>query len=119
MIYESANGDYEGCDGYVLEADVLACRTIPEDAIYIAIYKPRLARVSHSTPNDTVINLPDNIASLIPYFIKGELFRADEPDEAQEARRWYESGIDEMLIEQQSVQMRVKSVFSLSDLEDL
>ncbi|MBQ8399329.1 MAG: hypothetical protein IJX08_05090, partial [Clostridia bacterium] len=39
---------------------------------------------------------PDDIACHIPCFIKGDLYRDDEPDEAGEARNFFEAAMEEI-----------------------
>ena len=58
---------------------------------YTVIYRPRIQRIFPYTSDETELDIPDYIAEFIPYWIKGELFRDDEPNEAGEARNWYES----------------------------
>ena len=65
-----------------------------KDAHYRVLYYPVLPRISASSPNELSLPLPEGISSLIPYYIKGDLFRLDDPAEAAEARNWYEQMTD-------------------------
>ena len=60
-------------------------------------------------------HIPENIASSIPYFIKGDLYRDDEPNEASEARNWFEAAIEEILLKKISKANKVKSVYSQTE----
>lgn len=116
VVKEDEDGGYDGSVQYFKEGGTLVLSELSEGERYIVIYKPSLERIRSFTPNDTVINIPDTLAALIPYFIKSELLREDEPDEAQEARNWYEGAILEMIPESDNVQTHVKSVYSWEDI---
>ncbi len=60
--------------------------------------------------------LPDKIAAYIPYFIKGDIYRNDEPNEASEARNWYEQGMETILNEPRDPQETVCSVYDFSEV---
>lgn len=117
IVGETSNGDYCGdCDyhteGYVL---VLERYDDSEDIKYTVVYTPKIPRVEALTDNDLEISIPDNIASLIPYFIKGDLYRDDEPNEASEARNWFEAGVNEILARRTNKTSRVKTLYSQTE----
>lgn len=112
VIREDENGGYDGSVEYMREGNSIVLKGLSEGERYVMIYRPRIDRIRAYTENNTNIALPDNIAALIPYFIKSELFRADEPDEAQEARNWYDASLSELITDEEGVQRRVKSVYS-------
>lgn len=128
IVRQSDNGDYDGDYEWRREANMLVFKrdwwwhrepdmlepVRKEDATYTLIYKPRLNRITSSTSNDTELGIPDYIASYIPYFLKGELYRDDEPNEASEARNWYEQAMEELLLSQTNNGKinRVKEVYS-------
>lgn len=64
-------------------------------ATYAVLYRPRLTRLTVTSGNDTVIRVPDALAAAIPYFVKSEVYRVDEPDEAGEARNFYEAAVEQ------------------------
>ena len=111
IAYESQRYGYTGHVGYTKEGDTLLLREIGEGERYIILYRPRLRRITSFTDDETELDIPENIASLVPYFVKSELFRQDEPDEAQEARNWYEGGLADIISEAEAVQTRVQSVY--------
>ena len=91
VIFASED-EYIGNFAYQREGDEIVLG-YEAGAEYRVAYKPSIPRVFGYTENDTEIELPEDIAALIPYFIKGDLYREDETGEASEARNWYEAGI--------------------------
>lgn len=87
---------YESNCNYVLEGNILLLDKAISGNEYRLIYYPRLDRVTSSTTDTTELEIPNSIACLIPYFIKGDLYRDDEPNEASEARNWFEQQIREL-----------------------
>ena len=80
-----------------------------DTANYAVLYRPKLKRLTAYTDNSTVIGLPmgdtdnkpenavlpDALAAAVPYFVKSEVHRFDEPDEAGEARNFYEAAVEQ------------------------
>lgn len=79
--------------GFVLEDDTLRVDEYDEDASYYLFYHPRLPRVSDATANTTELSLPPELAEAVPWFVVSEVWRADEPDEADKARSNYETAV--------------------------
>lgn len=67
-----------------------------EGESYTLYYRPKLTRITSGTDDDTELDIPDNIAVFIPYFIKGELYREEEPGEATEAHNLFMKALDEL-----------------------
>jgi len=105
---------YNGNCEYVMETNSIVMLPSIEDELTF-VYSPALARISSSTADDTEIELPDKIASVIPYFIKGDLFREDEPAEAAEARNLFEASIDATNNDIKRRQTSIKTVFSQTE----
>lgn len=80
------------------------------DRIWL-LYRPALRRVSSITEASYVPEIPEDMAELIPYYIKGDLFRTDEPDEAQEAMSWFEQRIAECARNENGNQTSVRPVY--------
>lgn len=113
---ETADGEYCGDCDYQREGDTLVLeRYDDEDIRYIVLYRPMIPRVKSNTDSDFELPLPENIASLIPYFIKGDLYRDDEPNEASEARNWFEASIDEILSRKTNKVNKTKTVYSQTE----
>ena len=86
------NDSYFSNCPYDLEEDTLILDG-GEDRAYVLIYRPRAKKVSLEDSDNTDVGLPDSVACLIPYYVKGDLYRDDEPSEAAEARNYYEAGV--------------------------
>ena len=83
---------------------------------YRVIYRPRLPRIFPYTAEDTELPIPDDIAAFIPYWIKGELFREDEPNEAGEARNWYEDAMSRAAVQHSRRDGKVMSIFAMTEV---
>lgn len=64
---------------------------------YDVLYSPKIHRVSAETPENTEIPIPDRIAALIPYYVKGELYREEDVGEADNAKAWFAAGLNEII----------------------
>ena len=67
-------------------------------------------RVTAETPEDTEIPIPDEIASLVPYYVKSELYREEDISEADNARAWFTAGLNE-IVSRDIVPMGVSTVY--------
>lgn len=88
-------GDH-GCDDnypYRFEAGVLTIADFDATATFELLYHPRIVRVRADTPNATELALPEALAAALPYYLKADLYRVDEPGEANDARNWYEAAV--------------------------
>lgn len=75
--------------------DSLLVQGVP-GALYTLVYEPKIPRVSDADPDTREIAIPDEIAELIPLYIKSELYLEDEPSEAVQARNLFEAAADEV-----------------------
>ena len=66
-------------------------------AHYVIYYSPKIKRVTAGTAENTEIPIPDDIASLIPYYVKGELYREEDASEADNAKAWFTAGLNEIV----------------------
>lgn len=111
IIYECGD-EYDGDHDYRMEGDTLVLELFDDEKEnFIVLYKPKIERVLATTENDTEIDIPDNIAVHIPYFIKGDLYRDDEPNEASEARNWYEAAMESILSARENKIGKVKNTY--------
>lgn len=97
ITYES-DGYYDTSVDYHLEGGALIVHDFEKDAAYTLLYYPSIKRVSAGTPDTEEIDLPDEIAEVIPYAIKGDLFRADNEGEADAARAFFEAALHEIAL---------------------
>ena len=116
VIYENEYGEYNGNINFEMEGNVLVLPEIGARESYRLLYKPSLERVSADTEEDTELNIPNSIATHIPYFIKGDLYRDDEPNEASEARNWFEQAMTELHSKQDTNMNRVDTIFSQTEM---
>ena len=87
---------YDGDHSFRREGDgTLLILDGDADASYTLLYRPHIPRVSAITADSTELDLPEAIAAAIPYYLKGDLYRHDEPGEASEARNWYEAALEQ------------------------
>ena len=139
IIYETAT-EYEGNCEYIMETNSII--VLPyRGGDYTIIYSPTLTRITAGTAEDTELELPDKIASIIPYLFnngvltigganhayemlaqggispgaKQDLFREDEPAEASEARNLFELSLEAANTEIKRRQTSVRAVFSQTE----
>lgn len=86
---------YESSESYALEGSMLIAPMPEEEAEMRVLYYPKMERVSAVSADGGEIDLPEDLACLIPYYIKSDLFREDEPEEAEKARVLFESALAE------------------------
>lgn len=73
-----------------LEGDELI---LPTGEEYVIHYTPTLPRIDDGTDLDTRVPLSPTLAEAVPYYVKGELYRLEEPHEAAEAHNLYEQRV--------------------------
>lgn len=132
VVSVTDDGEYNGECEYRREGDVLIlpiCNLANvrkenkvdiyedrSDVSYFVVYKPKIKRITFATPDtEELSDLPEGIASYIPFYLKGELFREDEPNEAGEARNWFEQAMAEIQTRTASRSTSVKSVYSQTE----
>ena len=111
VVYECDEA-YIGDLDYRREGNTLILNRVNSDGVYRALYYPRIKRLTDLSGYLEELDVPDEIACLIPYFIKGDLYRDDEPNEASEARNWFEQGIDDLVQQRAEKHGSVLTVFS-------
>ena len=115
VVYSNAYGEYEPKADYHTEGGVLVLRGIDfDDEMYSVLYRPRLARVTSFSDDEAELDIPENIAVFIPYFIKGDLYVGDEPSEAEDAGLKYESAMAAL---RETYSHHTGSVISTYDME--
>ena len=79
---------------------------------FILIYTPRLSRVSLISSEGTeVLQGRDDIASLIPYYIKSELRYTEDPEDSKLARQLFEDGLKGLASHKEGHQGKVETVY--------
>ena len=118
IVYETQSGEYNAECSYMREGDTLVLPAFKESdgVCYTLIYNPSIKRIAPSAQTSFQISdVPDSIAVFIPYYIKGELYRDDEPNEAGEARNWFEQSVVEIQRKTQSKTNEVKNIYSQTE----
>lgn len=80
---------------------------------FVIVYVEPVPRISPITGDNYNIDLPDDICELIPYFVKSELLRSEDPDEASVTRNMYEQLIEEMVSDRTDCQLSVESTYQI------
>lgn len=113
IVYENSYGEFISDCEFRVEANILILPEITQEENYRLIYKPNIMRITSAMNDEEEVDVPDNIAVYIPYFIKGDLFRDDEPDEANEARNWFEQAMQEFSPQNVDRQNSVKTIYKI------
>jgi hypothetical protein len=110
VIAESDRG-YDGAHPFRMEGRTVLLLGADAEEKYTLLYYPRVKAVE-TWENERELEIPDEIASVIPYFVKGELYRQDEAGDASEAMSWYEQRIAALSPYSTGTQTHVASVYS-------
>lgn len=116
IVYENDNGEYVGDYEYQREGNVIVLSNIGCGEYYTVLYKPKLERITALTDDNLELAIPNDIASHIPYFVKGDLYRDDEPNEASEARNWYEAAMEAILATKVNKVNKVQNIYSQTEI---
>jgi hypothetical protein len=95
LVMETSYGVDDDHPFLLEEGGTLRVNDYDDTANYVVLYRPKLGRLTAYTADSTVIDLPDALAAAVPYFVKSEIHRFDEPDEAGEARNFYEAAVEQ------------------------
>lgn len=113
---ERENGYFEENYPFVrLGSTVIIDGIGAHDSVFV-LYKPSIERVTDIDKDDKKVPLPEDMAALLPFYIKGELYRADEPNEAQEAMSWFEQRIVEAARYDGAGRGYIKTVYGMEGL---
>jgi len=113
VVREGTDGSYDGDCPRRLEGRTLVLSAPKPGERYRILYKGAAERISDITESSAVLGVPEHIAAIIPYYIKGELFREDEPAEAAEARNIFEQALYSFKGEPESSVGAVETVYSV------
>jgi hypothetical protein len=105
------NIDYEALtDGVIL---IPLSSTVKAEGVFGVEYTPKITPITRASKNDEELDLPEALARIIPYFVKGDLFEQDEPELSATARNIFESALTEYVsfgITRKQKQQYVKNV---------
>lgn len=108
---ETASGEYISSVKYHVEGTTLVVAPLDTGDKYIVIYHWRPNRVSITAGSYTAVDVPDNIAEIIPYYIKADLYEEDEPNLALQARNIFESLLSQFVVDESSGDAGVVNVW--------
>lgn len=98
IVYEDSNG-YRERIPFEREGNMVVVpnKYLPE---YLAmVYNTKIENITDNIADtDDVPNLSDELARLIPYYIKFELYQEDEPDLALTAKNTFDQGIESLRV---------------------
>lgn len=110
IIFENEY-EYDGNCNYIMETN--SNIVLPKkEGLYTLVYHPTIRRITDNSLDTSEINIPDNIACIIPYFIKGDLFKEDEPSMATEARNLFEALLSSLKSESKTRQTHIKTIYN-------
>ena len=95
-----------------MEGNTIVLPKLKGDDKYIVMYKPKIDRIALTAASNTEINIPNEVADLIPYFIKSELYEEDEPKLAVQARNIFEAMLEDLKRDEYASQEAVINVFA-------
>ena len=98
---------------YDTEADTMILPFVRAGDTVALIYYPRLARITQTADNNEELPIPDKIATLIPYYVKYDLFREDDATEANAALRRFEESLAEITERAEAYQGSVDRVVGI------
>ena len=95
LTAEYPDGDYDGNAEYEEEGEILLIRH--DGAVsHTLLYYPKIKTVDENVLDSDEFWIPDNIARIIPYFVKGDLYQEEEPKLAADARNIFEASLDDL-----------------------
>ena len=110
-ITAESEDSYDGNVGFTLEGNILL---LPNTNVQFNIlYYPKVKSMTNEVLDTDDIWIPERIARLIPYFIKGDLYQEEEPDLAADARNIFEASLEDLKKPTQSKQDFVHRTFRM------
>ncbi|MGE4321223.1 MAG: hypothetical protein AB7E61_07225 [Acholeplasmataceae bacterium] len=95
---------------YELEGRTLIIQNMQEAGTYKLIYLEKLPFIDDLADTED-LTIDDELARIIPYWIKGELYEEDEPSVAAQSRQLFEYYLSNLYVEEEIVQTKVKDVY--------
>lgn len=118
LTYLSADG-YQGEASFHREGDEILIEDFDADGCYRLLYRPVIPPVTSFSDDAAELPIPDRIAVWIPQFIKGDLYRGDEPEEASAARNLYEQQMAQIAAADMLKESRQRLVRSVYDVMEV
>ena len=80
---------------------------------YSVSYYSRIPRISAATPESYDVPLDECLCELIPYFIKGDILRVDDPSEADNAMSFFMEAISRLDLSYGGAYAKVDTVYEM------
>ena len=111
-VAEVSSWGYVSSISYEMEGNTIVLPNISEyEGEYSVLYYYRPKRINPASPSSTVIDVPDYIAEIIPYWVKADLYEEDEPSAAVAARNIFEQMLSDIVRPDSNGQGSVKNNF--------
>ena len=91
---------------------VVLVRTTDSQATFRLIYRPKAPDISELADTDE-LPIAEELANILPYFVKADLYEEDEPQQASLARNQFEQYLAAIDTKDKSIQTHVKAVYSI------
>lgn len=91
---------------------VVLVRTNDSQAVFRMIYRPKAPDIT-GLENIDELPIPNELANILPYFIKADLYEEDEPQLSSSARNQFEQYLAAIDTKDKSIQTHVKAVYSI------
>ena len=111
VVVESETG-YCGNYPYTFEGVNVVLFGLRDGQTVTFIYEPKMPVITTVTPDSTEIPLPDELAALLPYFVKADVYEQDEPELATQSRNIFELMLAEYYSQEQNVEAGIDSVYT-------
>lgn len=110
VVFEDESGNYDASVEFIMEEKLMRVWNKTRTGEYRLIYYTELATSETLGDTGTVL-LDADVARLIPYFVKGELYQDDEPNLAGESRNLFEQMLAALRTRTHSRQSKIKMVY--------
>lgn len=105
-------GEYKTFPYIQDSSEDILIETEDSQAVIRLIYRPKAPDISELADTDE-LPIKDELAHILPYFIKADLYEEDEPQLAALARNQFEQYLAAIENKESSHQRQVKAVFSI------
>lgn len=113
ITYTDDYGDYFGSVSYQLEGDTLILFQSGGEYHLIYYAEPPIIYDVAITADTTEIDLPIELLSIVPFYIKGELYQEDQPELAAEAMAIFEQKLARTPRKKVNNQTEIKDIYTM------
>ncbi len=99
---------------YIYEGSNLMISKVYSHGIIKLVYYPKAPAVNDYTLNTDELNLPDELARIIPYYVKSDLMDREEAAIAADARNKFEMALDDITLnEEDTYSLTIDKVYRI------